>query len=159
MKNILTILFTFCISVTYAQTLMPKVLSSSGKSKNVKGVILSYTLGQTAYSTYKNRIVLTQGFLQSTYLFQQAEEKDNINIAVVYPNPVCKELNIVIKDFSRGKYLLNVFDTKGTLIINRYLKQNIEMINFSGYPKGEYLIKIISEFGPQNSEIHKVIHF
>jgi hypothetical protein len=65
MKRLLTIIFICCLSTTWAQSLSPTVIASSGGYHEGANASLSWTLGELATETLDNGSnILTQGFQQ-----------------------------------------------------------------------------------------------
>jgi hypothetical protein len=65
MKRLLTIIFICCLSTTWAQSLSPTVIASSGGYFEGTNASLSWTLGELATETLDNGSnILTQGFQQ-----------------------------------------------------------------------------------------------
>lgn len=158
MNKIFIILFTFFTSILHSQTLSPNVISSSGKCKNVNGIVLSYTIGQAYHSTLINRAVLTQGFQQNIILKSKKKTEEKKITLSIFPNPVKNVLNINIENDIIESFFLEIYNIKGNKIVEKYINKNYMTVNFSVYPKGEYIIKIFSDQNSNKYVIYKVIH-
>ncbi len=78
--------------------------------------------------------------------------KSKENLMSVYPNPVTNELVV-----SQGKALsisMSVYDLNGRLLHKHSLDRENQVIDFSNYSKGTYLVEFISKKG---IEVHQII--
>lgn len=71
--------------------------------------------------------------------------KNNLN-AVIYPNPVCDMIYISIPSFKESATVV-ISNLSGSVIDNIQMHVSKESVDFSGYPKGIYFIKITSKQG------------
>jgi uncharacterized delta-60 repeat protein len=70
----------------------------------------------------------------------QAESSDEIHSAIsFYPNPVQESINVISADANAS---VKIYDLKGELKVNVYLKSNEDQINVANLPSGRYVIYI-----------------
>lgn len=72
----------------------------------------------------------------------------------VYPNPVKDNLSIEFNDDNINR-LIKISDLSGTVLIEKNISDNNQIIDFSGLKKGFYIINIISEIESINLKILK----
>ena len=70
----------------------------------------------------------------------------------IYPNPSSDFIYINMKD--SYKYTISLFNILGEIIINK--KINLQQLNLSNLPNGQYFLKIESESGIINEKILKI---
>ena len=76
----------------------------------------------------------------------------NQEIINIYPNPSSDFIYINMKD--SYKYTISLFNILGELIIDK--KINLQQLNLSNLPNGQYFLKIESESGIINEKILKI---
>ncbi len=151
-KYILIIIMMASILSVDAQILTPSVISTAGSVHNKSGKTISYTIGQLITPSFKNKKILTQGFQQANPIIVNIRKKENNNnnnnIKVsVFPNPTYNFINIRIKDAKDEKYIIQIYDIFGRLLIDKIIeyktnnKFNIDIQNLNA---GQYMIRIVS---------------
>ena len=76
----------------------------------------------------------------------------NQEIISIYPNPSSDFIYINRKD--SDNYTISLFNILGELIIDK--KINLQQLNLSNLPNGQYFLKIESESGIINERILKI---
>lgn len=81
-----------------------------------------------------------------------AEDK-SFGIVTIYPNPVKDHLNISINNLKEGNYNLQLFSTKGSIVLSEKLivngKTNTQVLLPAGMAKGMYLVKVFDANGKE----------
>ncbi len=133
----------------YAQTLTPKVVVSSGNFTSNGGYSISSTVGESVVQTfYSSGVYLTQGFQQPSLFIGNKREVNNSGTSIeVYPNPVEDKLILEISTSEINKFFVEVYTLTGLklqthLLTNLLSATSIKRLDFSGYAKGTYFVRI-----------------
>lgn len=105
----------------------------------------SGTLGEVVIGNTENQHIRSdQGFQQGilTVLSSVKEIESVFNIQV-YPNPVSSILNINIG--SEGIFNYFLYDLNGRFLSGSRFDQRSGSVDFTGYPTGQYVLKISRE--------------
>ena len=145
MKKLLVLYAALLLSIcTYAQSLAPEVLASSGDYFTSSNVKLNWTLGEMVTETFSaGGKFLTQGFHQNSYLFSVINENAENKQISVFPNPFSDVLTV-----NTGNLMglnVQVFDLQGKSIMERTIEKSNKQLDFSSFGQGIYLIKIYDE--------------
>jgi hypothetical protein len=143
MKGIFfTIGLGIAIFTANAQTTSPLLVCSAGDIFTNKSYQLDWSIGELLTETFTvSENMLTQGFHQSSYIITALENSDpGVNLSV-YPNPTADLINIKLSGFENG---LNctVTDFSGRVLQTVVLKSDLEQIDLSNCPVGNYLISV-----------------
>jgi hypothetical protein len=147
-KVILFILYTFCVSVTFSQTLTPSVVSTGGSNISSPNLLYSFTIGQIAVPSFSNGNILTQGFQQPVIIKAEDfknKEKESLQICV-NPNPVKDFINLTITSKEEiSDIQLSVYDILGKkykVDFEIYFSDNFSQISIpvENFKPGQYLI-------------------
>ena len=135
------------LTFTYAQSLSPQVIASSGTTFSSASSKLEFTIGEVVTTTLTTSgNTLTQGFHQPKVLFAISAIDNKGEKISVYPNPV---VDHVLVDFSgaEGNHLVEIFDMRGQLLKRELVvdKQKQIKISFLEYANGIYLINVIDK--------------
>jgi len=76
---------------------------------------------------------------------------ESIKDIQIFPNPVNEHLTIIYKN--SNTYRIQIYNMNGMLLFNKLISRNTEIIDFKSYPKGYYILKIISN---EKTSVHKV---
>jgi hypothetical protein len=147
MKRLMLILITVKISLS---GISQEIITSSGDHYSNENITLSWTIGEGATETYeKNEISLNQGFQQNIDIIPVASQSNTLQGVefALYPNPVSEILNIDLSAANDSELSIDIFDIKGKMLltINKSKKQQSAQIELSGFPPGEYIMKIYSK--------------
>ena len=74
----------------------------------------------------------------------------------LYPNPVVDKVFIHVNPTWEAPYTLTIYDMKGQLIFEKYLRFQNEQVNLSKFASGQYLIRIESG---EKSDVKQVLVF
>mgnify|MGYP003812460113 CR=1 FL=1 len=163
---LLVVFFTAGSFLISAQNISRKVVSFGGKNNMEGGYYLSWTSGEPVTQTINGGgYYLTQGFQQPSLidisLPHSVPVKDSIN---VYPNPLIGDnLTISFSVKEVMKYYIEVISLDGRKLLIREIEFpdmlfHEEIIDFSAYLKGLYMVHIYSPDRKVNStyKIEKV---
>lgn len=151
---ILTLMLTCAANLLFAQSAERFVIATAGNTVSGSSYMVSYTLGETIISNYNSSsLSVGSGFQQSSPLSTSIEERSVLDYSVkAFPNPTTERITL---DFSTDRSIdiqLRVLDLNGrempikksVLQINNGSK---ELIDFSNYASGNYLIELIDDKG------------
>lgn len=153
---LLLIMLSGWLRESCAQQLQRAVVSLDGNCSTVSGYSISATVGQASYTTgSSSNYFITQGFQQPSLI--TIHEPSYQDAADAYPNPVGDELTVKFYVNRVKKYTVEIFSVMGNLVHteNFYNLEGIEKhyIDFSGIPRGLYIIHIFSD----NKIVNRVI--
>lgn len=106
----------------------------------ITGIVISYEhVGIGTYSAYFDDLLIEDGKDNPTAI----KKGENIDkIAVAYPNPSKGLFNLRL-DIT-GEYLISVYDSSGSLLINRKSTDSNNRIELYNYPSGIYVLRILA---------------
>ena len=140
-----TVLLIFLISTgVYAQ----QTTTTSGGAASGSGGTVSYTLGQTVYTTEvgTNGNSIAQG-VQQPYEISEVvgiPEADGINLSVsAYPNPTTDNLTVKVANYKTANLQYVVFDSNGKHLQTVKATGNVTQIEISNLPVATYFLKIL----------------
>ncbi len=127
-----------------------EVISTQGDSfTNTLGSI-DFTIGEVVTETLNgSSIVLTQGFHQSNIIVIPTGLKDLDLQINVFPNPTSDIITIDVKSPIELNYQL--YDIKGTVLINTALSMESNKIDLTKYGEGMYLLRFTDQNGQQKN--------
>ena len=127
----------------------PSVVATGGGYFSTEGYSLSYTYGELAVQTFsKSSNILTEGFQQGKY---HLNGPGAINEIQYFPNPVDEKLTLRFYVTDGQSFTIHIFSSLGK--ITGYLARDNVIngekmdLDFSGYAKGLYLVKLQSKDG------------
>jgi len=151
-------LFLLLNFYVFNQEITNYLVSTSGGYDQNENVSISWSLGETAISTYTNGATVIEGF-QAVASFvvlpsvKEISQKFNLNI---FPNPTTDYINISQKESNSNVLFVNIFDVTGKKIICDYKLNNEISIKVSDYANGIYII-VINNYTDNLSETYKFI--
>lgn len=150
MKRLVLILITVKISFS---GISQEIITSSGNNSSNEYITLSWTIGEGVTETYeKNEIILNQGFQQNIKIIPFTTESNTLWGVefTLYPNPVSEILNIDLSAAYDCELRIDLFDNLGKILltIKKSKKQQSVQIELSGFPAGEYILKV---YGKDNT--------
>jgi len=156
----LTLIFFIHFTII-GQEAMPYVIGTCGKSNNIEGKIISYTIGESFVKLLNgNGIKVLQGFQQPYLddLLTRKRKNDELEIEV-YPNPVKSNINIILISDVNMQIEINLRDVIGRPLIMK--KENVNknaniVMNVENLNKGTYLLEIKNEKYNLN-RVYKII--
>lgn len=120
-------------------------VNSGGSKASGSGGMISYSIGQVAYSANCSSAGSTTEGVQQPYEISIMTGLDNTDILLswsIYPNPVSDELTLKTDNYDSGNVTYKLFDTNGNLLENKEitgLETNISMV---GMIPGIYFIQV-----------------
>jgi hypothetical protein len=145
MKLLILILFILNSAASFCQFDRDEVIASSGGSSDENGIMASWTMGETIINEFSiPGYSLSQGFQKGhiSIASESGDLPDEI-IITAYPNPVLSSLSIkIVNSFDSYHWSVNVYDSKGEVIIKHETEEDITEVNFTSLPPGAYLVKI-----------------
>jgi hypothetical protein len=168
MKKTILFLWAFVMLLsisTKAQTLSPKVISSSGGFYSGGNATLSFTVAEmTMIQTFTQPSnILTQGFQQPEQLTTSISENNMAHGEdVIYPNPSNGQFNISYNANKEGEYLVSIYNMVGQEIFTQSYGAsaglNYISIDVSRYSQGLYILELssVTVNGKKSSSIHKI---
>ncbi|MCD6019184.1 MAG: hypothetical protein K0S53_2305 [Bacteroidetes bacterium] len=135
------VLFFSATIQSNAQNLDQRVLASSGQALSNSTGSITFTIAEPITSTMTNSTgTLNNGFHQGSLVVTNITEAiGNISFKV-YPNPTT--LNVTVENTQNGSTLVELFDSKGQLLIRKNFIEMSEVINLSSYADGTYFLKL-----------------
>ncbi len=148
MKNY-SLLFLLLIGhAVYAQVQIDRsVIGSAGKDVQTPNIQISYNIGEVAVKTVKTgSIILTQGFEQNDVNSVGISPlQEDLNITA-YPNPSSGAVILELENARPETVDIEVYDLNGRNLMRKRViektKSVKELLNFSGYAAGQYLITV-----------------
>ncbi len=160
-KSIYIALFVcLTMSMGYAQSLSQTVMANSGETITGASNTLSFTAGETIIGNISSSSSLGQGFwLGAIVELTLSSEDFTFEVeATVYPNPVTDYLNLYFKDMAGEDFKAVVYDLNGKQVLHKELLKSSanELLNFSTFSSGVYLLKI-EQSTTKKSKTFKII--
>ncbi|UCG27995.1 MAG: T9SS type A sorting domain-containing protein [Bacteroidales bacterium] len=158
MKRLLFIgILFFLAGIVSGQMISHEVIASGGDYAENGDYYVSATIGEIVTETFNAyEHFLTQGFQQPVMVLESVNPVPaGIEISV-YPNPVAGQLKVAISlPVQNGgaevmrEFMLNVENLTGNQVLSRQLVnlplcENIEIIDFSSFSRGIYIVRIYS---------------
>ena len=149
---------------TYAQTLSPQTISSSGGFYATGGNSLSVTVAEmTMVQTFiQPANMLTQGFQQPEQLTTSVIENTlATDETIIYPNPTNGVFNLRWQSSQEIEHLIKIYDLVGQLVYTHpYVSttgENTLKVDITGYRQGVYVLELVNlNIGKKNSNFYKI---
>lgn len=146
---ILTLIFVLSISSSFAQSLTPFVISSSGGFYSNSSGQLSFTTAEmTMVKTFSaGNSILTQGFQQPfDFGVFVTSEKNATSSFNVYPNPSAGDFNLLVESKSASAGEVVVYDAMGKEVFKEKMTlmagKQILPLQLSALNQGIYLLQL-----------------
>lgn len=139
-KSMILFFLIFPLKMMLGQSTLP----STGNDITGDGGSISYTIGQTVYTTHSSTTgTLNQGIQQPFEITVISNLAGNSSITLemtVYPIPVKDQLTLNISDnkFSDLRYYLT--DIKGSILFSGEINSQITYINMSAFSPAVYVL-------------------
>ncbi|TVQ49238.1 MAG: T9SS C-terminal target domain-containing protein [Saprospirales bacterium] len=142
--RLLIVFLFFCwTTVIYSQ----QTTSTAGGNIKASAGSVSYTIGQTFFSSNSNEAgTVAEGVQHAfeTLVITNVEEQFLEQKFSVFPNPTRDMLVIEGKDEIGEPFKLAVYDINGKLLLQKDMKSERETIDLSAFSKGTYILQIIN---------------
>lgn len=146
------LILLFLPGVFFGQELHHQMISSQGNTTQLSnGMIVRATVGQSVTgNSFKNDLVVQQGFQQSYWSIYIAQSEQNAKKTVTttaFPNPFIDLINFRFSGDVGTVVALSIFDVTGRLIVSQKINviDNQISIDLSRLAKAEYLVRLSSE--------------
>ena len=132
------------------------VMTSGGNAGGTGGSV-SYSIGQTTYSSTKDSGgSVAQGVQHPYEIFIVGLEEISFEFtATVYPNPTIDQLNIEVKGSNNDNITYQLHDLNGRLLDYGRFQNGNNTIEMNRFPQAIYLLKVIES--TTNSRTYKII--
>lgn len=146
MKKLAAFLFVSVSISSFAQSLTPTVVSSSGDYYVGSAATLSWTLGEVVTDTYiGTNNQLTQGFHQPDIRFTTIEDLASEMTLNLFPNPTNSSISFEVKNNDKALNIA-ILDPSGRIIYtSKYSAESILQIDLSSYANGIYFMQVTTE--------------
>jgi len=141
-----------------------ETLATSGGNATGSGGSVSYTIGQTVYSTITGTSSSVAQGVQQPYeisvVSDLAESQDLKLICSAFPNPTTNALVLKIENAAHKQYIATLYDLRGSLLTTQKIIANETVIAMDNYVPAIYFLKIAQTEGnttPQEIKIFKII--
>lgn len=141
-KLLISILVISAFKVNAQET----TTSSGGNATGTNGNI-SYTIGQTIYTTNTGTSGSVAQGVQQPFEIQAVLGIDNFNINLqmaVFPNPTTNWLQLDIKNYGFEKLNYQIFDINGKLILQSIISAETTTISMENLSTNIYLLKVLN---------------
>lgn len=128
------------------------VTSAVGQAKGSEGLV-SYTIGQTAYSSYEsNTVSIHEGVQQPIEMFQITNVGQDLGFNLecnAYPNPTTQYLILDLNNkVELSKNIsIRLYDCSGKLVVNQQVYNEKTRINTQKLQPGPYVLNVIANNG------------
>jgi hypothetical protein len=125
------------------QTLTFSAISPSGDSFQNGQASLSFTVGETATSTFANSKAILCGGNQHSFLTvvsSQEAIEDHLKL-ILYPLPATSVLFIEVPWSSEG-LSVSIYNLQGAFLARFPLQNGVNQVHLDAYPVGTYLLKV-----------------
>lgn len=140
-KLLISILVISAFKVNAQET----TTSSGGNATGTNGNI-SYTIGQTIYTTNTGTSGSVAQGVQQPFEIQAVLGIENFNINLqmaVFPNPTTNWLQLDIKNYGFEKLNYQIFDINGKLVLENKISTETTTISMENLSTNIYLLKVL----------------
>lgn len=139
---ILTLFFTICSSLNYAQS----GTNAAGGEATGNGGNVSFSIGQTTYQSLKaSNGSVSEGVQQPFEISVLATQENMEGIQLLinaYPNPTTDHLTLSISNFEEPNLSYQLFDMQGRLILHESITNSNTDISLANLVSSTYILKI-----------------
>ena len=134
------------LGITLTGLQAQETVSPSGGNATGAGGVVSYTIGQIAYTTNSSVAgKVTQGVQQPYEIFvvNTVEEAKGVNLTcAIYPNPSTDFLTLKIEGNLQTQFNASLFDINGKLLLKKDLYNSETSINMISFVPSIYFLKV-----------------
>jgi len=147
MKKLLLLLGGMAgLSLSYAQSLSPQVIASSGTTFSSASAKLEFTIGEVVTTTLTaGGNTLTQGFHQPELQFASLESYNSGYTFTLYPNPT--EQFVTVESTKEDNMQVHVYDASGKSILVSSIFQQKITVDLQTLAAGSYILRITTKDG------------
>lgn len=153
-KNSFLFVLAFGITGLQAQ----ESLNTAGGNATGSGGSVSYSIGQTVYTTNTEESgSVAQGVQQpfEIYALDVKEHGDLKTLINIYPNPATNYLTLEVKEFDLSNLSFQLFDIQGKLLQTLKITDNKTIVNLMDFAVATYFARIID--GNKQIKTFKII--
>lgn len=139
------ILILLINSVLCIDTIAQESINSAGSNHSNNSGTVSFSIGQTFNTTFKNPSISVSTGVQQPYEILVINNTSDINITLncsIYPNPTSDQFVIRIDLYKNEEWDYELYSVNGTIIIKDKLQTNITTINLSNLNSSVYFLKV-----------------
>jgi hypothetical protein len=148
-KRSIAILILFCIPGFGTQVLAQNAIPASGGNASGSGGFVSYTVGQTVYTTNTGTNgSVSQGVQQPYEISVVTAIKDAGNILlefVAYPNPATDFIKLKIENYEVEKLTYRIYDINGILLQTGRVEGTETTIPMNSLEPSIYFLKVLDK--------------
>jgi hypothetical protein len=130
----------FILNFSFAQSVVPEVVSTSGTSYNNGSSQIDWTLGETVTSTYTGSDMLTQGFHQPNLTITSLNDSETECSVAIFPNPSTDFVQLQFKD-PKEIFVVELFTVDGKLLESKQTSSALKL-DMMNYKAGTYLLSV-----------------
>ena len=135
------LLFWCCSFLSVSSLSAQEVVASSGDSYTSPSASLDVTVGEVVINTVTNgSTTLTQGYQQSSFNFVSVQDYKPDYSITMFPNPADDAVTLIASDFAGVHF--NLYDAKGSLLMDSELLSTESTIDVNHIPKGSYYLHL-----------------
>lgn len=142
-KTILIIICLFCLGITRLNA--QEAFTSTGGTFSGSGGSASSSIGQIVFTSSSGTSGNINQGVQQPYEFYIVgiETINGINLEyALYPNPAIEYVILNIENFNNENFNYQLFDLKGTLLINKRINDKASVIVLGNLPIATYFLKV-----------------
>ncbi len=144
-KKLLRLSFVFLFFCWTTAIYAQQTTSTAGGNVKASAGSVSYTIGQTFFSSNSNEDgTVAEGVQHAfeTLVITNVEEQFLEQKFSVFPNPTRDMLVIEGKDEMAEPFKIDLYDINGKLLLQKDMSTERETIDLSAFSKGSYILQI-----------------
>jgi hypothetical protein len=137
---------TFACSGSFAQSITPQVIATTGGHGVSANAQLSWTVGEVAVTTLSGGSnMITQGFHQTYDIATMIEDSPTDMALNVYPNPTSDVVQVSLSG-SHDQLSLTLHDIAGRMVYSMQISADVQsvVVPMESYTSGTYVLRIFS---------------
>lgn len=118
--------------------------TSGGEARDTRGTV-SYTIGQTVYSSQTHpKGTVSEGVQQPiTFKVIAGESESSINLIAAYPNPATTSLTLKVVSPERTDYTCEMHDVRGRLVLTQEVLQELTPLPIEPLASGVFTLRVM----------------
>lgn len=119
--------------------------NASGGNATGSGGAVSYSIGETVYTSNSSSVGVVEQGVQHAYEFLTVGTSTNeLDVKMsVFPNPANDIISLSITDFKNQTFSFQLMDALGQIILSKNITENVTSIDASALPTASYLLNIV----------------
>lgn len=141
MKKII-LLFTFLMGMS---SIAQQSITSSGGKASGTGGLVSYSIGQIAYTTQTGSTgSIAQGIQNAYEVFTLGVDNyPEIKLSMlVYPNPTASSITLKVNDYNSSTLKIELYDNNGKYIQSKKIENTETIIPLENFPSAIYFLRV-----------------